>query len=69
MVRKRLVRTRLESGSIAASRGIEKVDASEDTVRIFARASATGVRQSVRTSPVGLQETEDEWRLRVAVGA
>ena len=58
VVGKRLVRARLESSSITGSRRIEHVNAGENAVRIFAGSSATSVGQSVRASPVGLQEAK-----------
>ena len=58
VVRQRLVGARLESSSITGSRRIEHVNASENAVGVFARTSAASVRQSVRSSPVGLQEAK-----------
>lgn len=54
---------------VATDTLIEQVDRRQDRIGIFPRSATAGIRQDVGSSPVGLQEAEDLWSLRVTVGA
>lgn len=69
MIRQRPGRTRLEGRIVASRVGVERVDAAQQGVGVFAGAvTATEVGQDVGAGPVGLEEAEDLGGLGDAVG-